>query len=87
MPLRFRRSIRIAPGVRINVGKRSVSTNTGKRGADITLGGGHIRTTIGVPGSGISYIETTPKRTKRRAPVIAILGAAIAALAAWWVLH
>jgi hypothetical protein len=77
--------LRLASGS--NVGKRSVSTTLGKREAGITLGRGHIRTTIGVPGSGISYIETTPKRTKRRAPVNAMLGAGIAALAAWWVLH
>jgi Protein of unknown function (DUF4236) len=49
---RFRRSIKILPGIRINVGKRSASVSLGVRGAHVTLRPGHtVRTTVGVPGT------------------------------------
>ena len=61
MPFRFRRSIRIAPGIRLNLGKSGVSTSVGERGAHVTLGHGHTRTTVGLPGTGLSY---TPRRRR-----------------------
>lgn len=57
---RFRRSIQILPGLRLNLGKRSTSVSIGGRGAHVTIGGPRgTRTTIGIPGSGLSYSETT----------------------------
>lgn len=38
MGLRIRKSIKIAPGVRLNFGKKGISTSIGKRGAGITIG-------------------------------------------------
>jgi hypothetical protein len=55
MGFRFRRSIKILPGVRLNFGKRGISTSIGIRGAHITLGKTGTRTTVGLPGSGLSY--------------------------------
>jgi hypothetical protein len=55
---RFRRSSRILPGLRLNIGKRGVSTSIGVRGAHITVGHGKVRETVGIPGSGISYTTT-----------------------------
>jgi len=55
MGFRFRRSIKILPGIRLNVGKRGVSTSIGVRGAHVTFGKTGKRTTVGVPGSGLSY--------------------------------
>jgi hypothetical protein len=52
---RFRRSIRIFPGARLNIGKRGVSTSIGVRGAHVTFGKTGTRTTVGVPGTGLSY--------------------------------
>lgn len=40
MRFRFRRSIRIAPELRINLGKRGISLSTGVRGASVTVGYG-----------------------------------------------
>ena len=56
---RFRRSFKIAPGVRINLSKGGTSTSIGPRGATVNLRGGKVRATVGVPGSGISYSEQT----------------------------
>ena len=55
MGWRFRRSIRLFPGIRLNIGKRGVSTSIGVRGAHVTLGHGKVRETVGIPGSGLSY--------------------------------
>jgi hypothetical protein len=55
MPLRFRRSIKIAPGIRLNVGKKSSSFSVGKRGASINFGSRGAYGNIGIPGTGLSY--------------------------------
>ena len=55
MGFRFRRTLKIAPGIRLNFGKKGVSTTIGPRGAKITLGKEGVRTTVGLPGSGMSY--------------------------------
>lgn len=57
---RFRRSIRILPGVRLNLGKTGISTSIGVRGAQLTLGRGKVRTTVGLPGTGLSYTDVKP---------------------------
>ena len=65
--LRFRRSIRIAPGIRLNVGKRGISTSVGVRGFHETVHiSGARRTSIGIPGTGLSYIAQTSGRSRPR---------------------
>ena len=55
MGFRFRRSIKILPGIRINLSRSGVSASVGVRGANVTIGHGHVRETVGLPGSGLSY--------------------------------
>ncbi len=55
MGIRFRRSFKIAPGVRINLSKSGVSTSLGRRGMTVNLRGRKVTTTVGIPGSGLSY--------------------------------
>lgn len=54
---RFRRSLRIAPGVRLNVSKTGSSVSFGGRGATLNVSRRGTRTTIGLPGSGLSYVD------------------------------
>ena len=54
---RFRRSIKILPGVRWNIGKKSTSLSIGPRGAHYTVGTAGSRTTVGIPGTGLSYTD------------------------------
>ncbi len=63
MPLRFRKSFKILPGVKINLSKSGVSTSLGGRGASVNFGKRGVRTTVGLPGTGISYssINSAPK--------------------------
>jgi hypothetical protein len=58
MGFRFRRSIKIAPGVRLNVSKSGVSASIGRRGATINISEKGTKATVGIPGTGISYSES-----------------------------
>jgi hypothetical protein len=63
MGLRFHRSIKLLPGIRLNFGKRGISTSIGVRGAHVTFGKTGTRTTVGLPGSGLSYTHMETSRT------------------------
>lgn len=54
MQIRFRRSIRIAPGIRPNIGKRGVSATIGPHGASVNVGPRGTYGNLGIPGSGLS---------------------------------
>lgn len=59
MALRFRKTIRIAPGIRINIGKKSASASFGAKGFHHTISTtGKKTTSVGIPGTGISYRKT-----------------------------
>ena len=78
MGFRLRRRIRIAPGISLNVSKSGLSTSFGPRGAHITLGHGHVRNTVGIPGTGMYWTSVSgsgrrqtrqvAQRPVRRAP-------------------
>jgi hypothetical protein len=55
MPVRFRRSFKIFPGVKVNVSKGGVSVSVGKPGATLNFSKHGVRQTIGLPGSGVSH--------------------------------
>lgn len=61
MGLRFRKSITLCKGVRLNFGKNGVSVTTGTKGFHNTynFGTGKRTTSIGIPGTGISYVTTS----------------------------
>ena len=60
MSLRFRRSVRLAPGLRVNLGLRGPSLSVGPRGLGATIGPAGLTTHVGVPGTGLSWRETRP---------------------------
>lgn len=57
MGLRFRKRIKIAPGVSVNLSGSGARWSFGPRGAKYTVGNGRRRTTVGIPGSGVHYTE------------------------------
>jgi len=57
MGLRFKKSIKLAPGVRINISKSGISTTIGKKGASVSLGENGVYANLGIPGTGISVRE------------------------------
>jgi len=63
MALRFNKRIKLMPGVTLNIGKRGISTSIGPRGAKYTLhSSGSQRTTVGLPGSGLSSTTVARRR-------------------------
>lgn len=70
MGFRFRKSIKVAPGVRVNLGKKSGSVSIGTKGARYTVSStGKRTTTVGVPGTGLSHVSTSSKRKSKGKPV------------------
>ena len=58
MGLRFRRSIKLLPGVRLNLGgKRGPSVTVGRRCASISSVPSGTYMNHGIPGTGLSYRE------------------------------
>lgn len=59
MGFRFRKSVKIAPGVRLNIGKKSVGISAGVKGARVSVNSsGRKTTTVGLPGTGLSYSKS-----------------------------
>lgn len=64
MGLIFRRSIKILPGLKVNVGKKGTSVTVGARGAHVTYGKGRKTASVGVPGTGVYYRKTISTKEK-----------------------
>ncbi len=62
MGLRFRKSITICPGVRLNLGTSGASISTGVPGFRKSFHtNGRVTTTMSIPGTGISYVNSSKK--------------------------
>ena len=57
MAFRFRKSFKVAPGVRFNLGKKSASVSVGGKGGRITTGTSGTRASASVPGTGVGYTK------------------------------
>ncbi len=53
MGWRFRKYVNIAPGVRLNLSKKGISTTLGKKGASINIGKNGTYLNTGIPGTGL----------------------------------
>lgn len=67
MGLRFRKSVKIAPGVRLNIGKKSVGVSAGVKGYRKSINSsGRVTTSIGTPVAGVSYVKTENLKSKKK---------------------
>lgn len=58
MGFRYRKSVKIAPGVRMNVSKSGASVSVGGKGGHVTVNSkGETRVGASIPGTGVSYSE------------------------------
>jgi Protein of unknown function (DUF4236) len=55
--IRFRRSLKLIPGVRLNLSGSGASMSLGARGFHYTVSARGVRTTVGIPGTGLSWSE------------------------------
>ncbi len=64
MGFRFLRSFRLLPGIRLNLSKSGISASLGIRDAHVTVGPRGTTTSVGLPGTGLSYTS----RVQDKAP-------------------
>ena len=70
MGFRFRKSINLGGGFRINLSKSGVGYSWGVKGYRITkTAKGTVRKTVSIPGTGISYVQETGKNSSKRGSV------------------
>lgn len=66
MGWRFRRSVTLMPGVRMNFGLHGPSISVGGKGFRTTFGSnGRVTRSIGIPGTGLSYVTTSGGRSRQ----------------------
>lgn len=66
MGLRFRKSIKILPGVRLNINKNSTSITAGFKGYHVTYNSKTgLSQTASIPGTGLSYTQRSSSQRKR----------------------
>ena len=65
MGFRFRKSIKLFPGFKINLTHKGISSaSIGKPGASVNIGKKGTRTSVGIPGTGLSYSKQRPYTKK-----------------------
>ncbi|MGI8589137.1 MAG: DUF4236 domain-containing protein [Chloroflexia bacterium] len=71
MGWRFRRSVRLLPGLRLNFSKRGLGYSIGRRGFRFSVGPNGRRTALSIPGTGLSYVKQgrAPRAVRRPAQV------------------
>lgn len=82
MGFRFRRSVRIAPGLRLNLSKSGVSASLGRPGAVVNIGRRGVEGSAGLPGTGLSYRSRIAGRRQGVSVTGVVLVLVI--LAVWW---
>lgn len=66
MGIRFRKRIKILPGIHVNISKSGTSLNVGPRGANVSIGKNGTYLNAGIPGTGIYSRERISKRKQTR---------------------
>lgn len=59
MAIRFRRTVRIAPGLKLNIGKKSASVRIGGKNVGYTVGTKGRTTSASIPGTGLGITSRT----------------------------
>lgn len=68
MAFRFRKSIKLAPGVKLNLGKKSVGVSVGGKYGGVSYNSRNgARARVSAPGTGLSY-STSLKSSEKSAP-------------------
>lgn len=74
MGFRFRKSFKVAPGVKFNLNKKSVGVTFGGKGAHYTVNSSGKKTTsVGIPGTGVYYTHSTNLITGRTPEVTIVV--------------
>ena len=80
MGMRFRKSFKIAPGVKLNLSKRGIGVSAGVKGARVSLNSkGRVTKSVGIPGTGISYVSSSKLGASKKKATSAKASTAFAA--------
>ncbi|HDR1895191.1 TPA: DUF4236 domain-containing protein, partial [Pasteurella multocida] len=63
-PFKFRKRIKIAPGITVNLSKSGVSATVGVKGASVNVGKNGTYLNVGIPGTGV-YTRTKLKGAEK----------------------
>ena len=67
MGMRFKKSKKIAPGIKLNVSNKSVGVSVGGKGVHHSVSSsGRKTTTVSAPGTGLSYVKTSGGGSRKR---------------------
>lgn len=80
MGFRFQKSVRLAPGLRLNLSKSGVSATLGRPGASVNVGRRGVEGSAGLPGTGLSYRRRVAGRSGVSAAGVVLV---LVILAAW----
>lgn len=86
MGLRFRKRISLGSFLRLNLSKSGVSVGVGPRGLNLNLGPRGVRKTVGLPGTGLYYQETSSWPKSTEAASLAASGAESSSGVGWIVI-
>lgn len=85
--MRFRKRVKIAPGVSLNVGKKSAGVRVGGRGYGVSTNTKTgTRASVGLPGSGISYSKKIGKPGGGTGCMVFLAATAAAAGTVIWII-
>ena len=65
MGLRFRKTIKIFPGVSVNLSSKGISVSIGTEGAKLNVNKDNAKVTASIPGTGISYIKQIGSKSRK----------------------
>jgi len=65
MGLRYRKRIRVTPGLGVNLSRRGASVSVGPRGAKLNVGRRGAFVTLSLLGTGLSYAVRLARRRRR----------------------
>lgn len=69
MGMRYRKSIKVAPGVKINLNKKSASVSVGGKGFRKTFNtNGQTTTSVNLPVKGLSYVDVKTSKKRKNVP-------------------
>ena len=69
MGWRYRKSVTILPGVKVNFGLHSTSLSLGGQGFRTTYSStGRVTRSVGIPGTGLSYVTTSSRGSRNSTP-------------------
>ena len=87
MGLNFHKSVKVNDNTRVNLSKKSASVTVGTKGVHHTVStSGRQTTTIGIPGTGLSYTTSSGSKSKKGSKSKVVISAICSVIAAIFVI-